>query len=338
MPKIELIHGDCLEKMKDIPDKSIDMILCDLPYGTTACKWDTIIPFEPLWEQYKRIIKDNGAIVLTASQPFTSALVMSNFEWFRYCWYWKKEAGTGFLSSKKQPLRDIEECCIFYLDKAEISGRSKEFIELRDYFNEQLKISGLTATQIKKLLGNGMGGHYFTNGIQWTLPTELNYNKLQTTGFFKRDWKELKNIFEKISSKNLNTYNPQMKDCKPYIGKYSEINLKTEVYGNAKKIEPITKKYNKKYPTTTLEFSRDKDKLHPTQKPVALFEYLIKTYTNEGDIVLDNCMGSGTAGVACKNLNRNFIGIEKDPEYFKIAEKRINEDKKNDRLYEIYRI
>ena len=239
MPKIELIQGDCLEKMKDIPDKSIDMILCDLPYGTTACKWDTIIPFEPLWEQYKRIIKDNGAIVLTASQPFTSALVMSNIKMFKYEWIWIKNRGTGHLNSKKQPLTSHESILVF------CNGKT--------------------------------------------------------------------------------IYNPQKEKGKPY----QRLNCSSDVtnkgtYGKMNKTND-TINNGDRYPKTYLNFSKVERTLQPTQKPVALFEYLIKTYTNEGDLVLDNCAGSGTTGVACKNLNRNFIGIELDSEYLKIAEKRINE-------------
>ena len=237
MPNIELIQGDCLEKMKDIPDKSIDMILCDLPYGTTACKWDTIIPFEPLWEQYKRIIKDNGAIVLTASQPFTSALVMSNIKMFKYCWVWNKAKAANYVNAKKQPLKIHEDIAVF-------------------------------------CKGN-------------------NYNPQKTIGKFRKK------------------------------GGYT-VNREVAVAQN-----PTVSFNDTYYPKSILNFSvaGNKDStLHPTQKPVALFEYLIKTYTNEGDLVLDNCMGSGTTGVSCKNLNRNFIGIELDPDYFKIAEKRINEN------------
>ena len=240
MPKIELIQGDCLEKMKDIPDKSIDMILCDLPYGTTACKWDTIIPFEPLWEQYKRIIKDNGAIVLTASQPFTSALVMSNLKMFKYCWVWEKTIGTNPMLTKKQPFKKHEDVCVFY--------------------------------------------------------------------------------------KNQPIFNPQMETGKPYKDNVRRSGLKAlhlETPGLKKAIDNT----GTRFPSSVQLFSNGNNGgIHPTQKPVALFEYLIRTYTNEGDTVLDNCMGSGTAGVACKNLNRNFIGIELDSEYFKIAEKRINEN------------
>ncbi len=247
---IRLICGDCLTEMPKILDKSIDMILCDLPYGTTACKWDTIIPFEPLWKEYKRIIKDNGAIVLTASQPFTSALVMSNPDMFKYEWIWEKAIGANPLLCKKQPMKYHENVLIFY--------------------------------------------------------------------------------------KNQPIYNPQMtkgkmRDKQPKMFG----NKKDENWGGAmreiKGIENINDDY---YPRSYQYFSNanQKDKLHPTQKPVALFEYLIKTYTNEGDLVLDNCAGSGTTGVACKNLNRNCILIEKDEGYFKIAKERINNTKVKRRL------
>lgn len=194
--------GDCLEIMPYFPDKSVDMILCDLPYGTTACKWDTIIPFEPLWEQYKRIIKKNGALVLTASQPFTSALVMSNPKWFKYCWYWKKPH-TGQLNCKKMPLKNVEEVCIF-----------QEVIS----YNPQ-----------------------FTHGEPYT-----------------------------INRKN-------------YKG--------SECYGS--QTDHTTESNGDRYPKQILDFAEG-NKIHPTQKPVALFEYLIKTYTNPGNVVLDNCAGSGT--------------------------------------------
>lgn len=234
----KVIQGDCLEVMKNIPDKSIDMILCDLPYGTTACKWDTIIPFEPLWEQYKRIIKDNGAIVLTASQPFTSALVMSNPKMFKYEWIWGKGRGTGFQIIKYKPLVSHENVLVFG------KGTIKYNPQMRE--REKPRISKNKGTTRQMLVSNGKG----------------------------------------------------------YIAE---------------------KALDKKYPITELQFSNNdqKGKYHPTQKPVALFEYLIKTYTNEGDLVLDNCAGSGTTGVACKNLNRNYILIEKEPEYIDIINKRL---------------
>ena len=236
----KIIEGDCLEVMKDIPDKSIDMILCDLPYGTTACKWDTIIPFEPLWEQYKRIIKDNGAIVLTASQPFTSALVMSDPDMFKYEWIWEKHKGTNIYGVKREPLKIHESVLVF--------GGSK-------------------------------------------------YNPQMTTG---------------------ESYIPRGKHN---IGKKEGLIIANKPVGYAKDFDPA-----KRYPISIQRFSNHNQKensFHPTQKPVALFEYLIKTYTNEGDLVLDNCAGSGTTGVACKNLKRNFILIEISPEYCAIAEARI---------------
>lgn len=236
MIKIDLLHGDCLELMKDIPDGSIDMVLADLPYGTTACKWDTIIPFEPLWEQYNRIIKDNGAIVLTASQPFTSALVMSNPKMFRHQWIWNKRMGSNFFNAKSQPLKIHEEVVIF----------SKK----RAFYNPIMRVG--------KMRVKGSDKQYGGDNV---------------------------------------------------LGNYKKTKTKNNLY----------------YPVSILDFSNASrtNKVHPTQKPVALFEYLIKTYTNEGETVLDNCMGSGTTGVACKNLNRNFIGMELDKDYFNIAKERI---------------
>jgi site-specific DNA-methyltransferase (adenine-specific) len=226
-----LLHGDCLELMATIESGSVDMILCDLPYGTTACKWDTVIPFEPLWAHYKRVIKPNGAIVLFGSQPFTSALVMSNPKAFKYVWYWRKNRATNVLNAKKMPLRDTEEVCVFG------------------------------------------GAAYYPQGL----------------------------IFAPEQSRN----SSRDSDC----------------YGSG-----TTKSYVREYtnyPKQTLQFDVVQKCEHPTQKPVALCEYLIRTYTNEGDTVLDNTMGSGTTGIACLNTGRNFIGIEKDAGYFEIARNRI---------------
>jgi len=242
----KVIQGDCLEVMPMIPDKSIDMILCDLPYGTTACKWDTIIPFEPLWENYKRVIKDNGAIVLTASQPFTTILISSNMKMFKYCWTWKKNFPTGISLSKYQPMRVIEDICVF------------------------------------------------SNG---------------------------KTIFNK-----------QMIDCSPSVRKAWKdgevMSLPSQIKGS-KEHASSGAKHIVRYKVNPINFldipavNRSTGTLHPTQKPVSLFEYLIKTYTNEGDLVLDNCLGSGTTAVACKNLNRHFIGIEKEEKYCEIARERL---------------
>ena len=246
---MQLIHGDCLEKMKDIPDKSIDMILCDLPYGTTACKWDVIIPFEPLWEQYERIIKDNGAIVLFGSEPFSSKLRTSNLKMYKYDWVWEKTTPSNITLANKQPLKYHEIISVFYKKQ----------------------------------------------------PT---YNKQM----IKRD----KNGIKRLKNKN----NPIR-----FSG--------TDINGNkGKKGQYDINKYDEEYknPSSILKFKVERNRLHPTQKPVALLEYLIKTYTNENETVLDNCMGSGSTGVACVNTNRNFIGIELDEKYFNIAKERIEKE------------
>ena len=242
-----IYNGDCLELMPLIPDKSIDMILCDLPYGTTACKWDTIIPFKPLWEQYKRIIKNNGAIVLTSSQPFTSALVMSNVKMFKYEWIWEKDNASNFFAAKFQPLNNTEDICVF-----------------------------------------STGG--CNNGTKNPVP------------YYPQGTKSVD--MECMNGKNVG-------------------GLIGQAHKTAMKEGKIYKQNQTGYPFKTLKFKRDKDKTHPTQKPVALFEYLIETYTNEGDLVLDNCAGSGTTAIACINTNRNYICIEKEKSYFDITEARI---------------
>lgn len=232
----ELLEGNCLELMESVQNNSVDLILSDLPYGTTACKWDNIIPFQPLWEHYNRIIKNNGAMVLFSAQPFTTALIQSNRKQFRYCWYWKKNNTTGFSYARYQPMRCIEDICVFY--------------KKMPTYNPQ----GLVKLQ---------------------KPRKVKARKI-SDGVY--DKKTLSNAY-------------------------------VSVFTN--------------YPKHLLEYKKDENNVHPTQKPVALLEYLIKTYTNEGETVLDNCMGSGSTGVACMNTNRRFIGIEKENEYFEIATQRI---------------
>ena len=236
----KVTQGDCLEVMREIPDKSVDMILCDLPYGTTAAKWDSVIPFDLLWAEYARIIKDSGAIVLTAAQPFTTSLIASNPSLYRYNWYWNKPYSTGFMNAGKMPLRNVEDVCIFY----------------------------------KKL------PTYNPQGL-------VEVNKTQ----YRR------------------------KDKSTTI--YNDMGLKEGSY---------TQKWTN-YPTQVLEFGREGKTVHPTQKPVALFEYLIRTYTNEGEVVLDNCLGSGTTAVAAINTGRQFIRIEREQEYVAIANQRISDAK-----------
>jgi site-specific DNA-methyltransferase (adenine-specific) len=247
--KNKVICGDCLEVMKEIPDKSVDMILADLPYGTTACKWDTIIPFEPLWEQYKRIIKDNGAIVLTANNPFASRLVCSNLEMYRYEWIWDKVRGYNFQQANFAPMKNHEQILIFSKSPA-------------------------------------------------------IYNKKGTCNYF-----------------------PQKTEI--HIKHKSGTPTKTDNLrdGASTLIKPLNIEHEGFFPLSIQKFPKEKKSLHPTQKPVALFEYLIKTYTNEGDIVLDNVAGSFTTAIASENLKRNWICIEKEKEYCEIGLKRINENR-----------
>ena len=233
---IDLRHGDCLEIMKNIPDGSVDMIICDLPYGTTACKWDSIIPFEELWKGYCRIIKDDGAIILFGSEPFTSILICSQISLFRYDLIWDKQKGCDFLNANRKPLKSHENILVFY--------------KKSPTYNKQYWYS----TPYKKINGN-----------------------------------------KKQSS----------------------------VYHDSHDVDTESTD-GKRNPLSILSFPRDGNRVHPTQKPVALLEYLIKTYTNEGETVLDNCMGSGSTGVACVNTNRRFIGIELDDKSFEIAKQRID--------------
>jgi site-specific DNA-methyltransferase (adenine-specific) len=234
-PRYSLLLGNCLERMKEIPDGSVDMVMCDLPYGTTQNKWDSVIPLEPLWAAYRRVCKPSAAIVLTAADPFSSVLVSSNMEAWRQTLVWEKNCASNFLNAKKQHLQIHENVILFAQEKA--------------------------------------------------------------------------------------TYNPQMSAGKPYKVKRSGKDDSGDCYGAIKQ-RTDTENSGERYPQSVLRFPRETG-LHPTQKPVALMEYLIRTYTNEGEVVLDNTMGSGTTGVACVKSNRRFIGIERDPEYFKIATERI---------------
>lgn len=247
---IQLLHGDCLELMKDILDKSVDMVLCDLPYGTTSCRWDSIIPFDFLWDSYKRIVKDNGAICLFGAEPFSSKLRLSNLEMFKYDWYWNKRSTSGFVNAKLKPMNTIEIVSVFSKGKTS-NGNKNNMI----YFPQGLKLYN---KNVKR--GNKKG----KENTYYRLSTASNCN------------------FQKFTN----------------------------------------------YPRNYLEYPYQKNALHPTQKPVPLLEYLIKTYSNEGEVVLDNTMGSGSTGVACVNTGRSFIGIEKDDHYFEVAKERIEQAEK----------
>lgn len=236
LPRCSLIQGDCLSLLPKLPNASVDLVLADLPYGTTQNKWDSVIPLNRLWAEYLRVCKPTAAIVLTASQPFTAALVMSRPDMFRYCWVWEKSAATGHLNAKRMPMKLHEDICVFHQG-------------LAPYNPQDL----VPFNKVTKRGGNG--GNFGVSGTE--------------------NFQEFTN-----------------------------------------------------YPRSILRFSGDSKPVHPTQKPVALMEYLIKTYSNEGDLVLDNTMGSGTTGVACVNMNRGFIGMEMDETYFTVAQSRIQEAKK----------
>jgi len=244
-------NGNCLELMSDIDDKSIDMILCDLPYGTTACKWDTVIPFEPLWAHYKRIIKDNGAIVLFGAEPFSSHMRISNISWFKYDWIWSKSRALGFTNAKNKPMNKHEVISIFSGGTVANKSDRKMTYNPQGLVPHGKKVSGIKSCSAD----NKEGGHRFGR------PGHLT----------------------------------------EYIQEFTN------------------------YPTQIIEFKNEGKTTHPTQKPVALFEYLIKTYTNEGELVLDNCAGSGTTAIACLRTNRNYILIEQETKYCDIANKRIAE-------------
>lgn len=321
---INLLLGDCLELMKNIPDKSIDLILCDLPYGTTQNQWDSVIPLDALWCEYKRLIKRGGIIALFAQTPFDKVLAMSNIEWLKYEYIWQKNRATGHLNSKKAPLKAHENILVFYQTYSEAYDTTNMFDGLKDYMISERNKCGLSSKEIRGLLGSYMASHYFTRKTQFSIPTREAYQRLQSTGCFQRPFDEIEAEYKSEREKTyecVNTFNPQgiVKKDVPTIRKGRDNGTN---YGKSDK-DAIQDFCN--YPTDILRFDVEKRVVHPTQKPVQLLEYLIRTYTNKGDTVLDNCMGSGSTGVACVNLNRDFIGMELKSEYFQIAKDRIRE-------------
>lgn len=240
-----ITQGDCLDLLPRVASGSVDMVLCDLPYGTTACSWDSIIPFDKLWLHYNRVLKPHGVVVLTATQPFTTTVISSNLKAYKYNWIWVKRGVTGFANAKRQPLRNYEDICVFYRQAGRYNPQG--LVRLNKQVSGGASAGG--ATLQGDMVGNGKGS---------------------------------------------------LRSGSAYLQEFTN------------------------YPRQVLEFDRNKEaRLHPTQKPVALWEYLIRTYTNEGDTVLDNCCGSGTTGVACQNTGRNFIQFELSPEYCEIAHKRL---------------
>jgi DNA modification methylase len=317
----KIYNEECIVGMSKIPDKSIDMILCDLPYGTTACKWDTIIPFEPLWMQYKRIIKADGIIALFGSQPFTSELVHSNIDWYSHSWVWNKNNSSNYPLAKIQPLKVTEDIIIFGKPN---NYDLDNFVTLKQIFSQIMQQTGKSKKQIVCELGQGLDHCFRFDSLQWGLPTEKNYNnliKLYNLSDIPK-FEDLKKMYQDEFKGN--RYNPQ--GIKP-LNKIKRRGSTAKHFGDVSQLKTENMQEFTNYPKNILEFTKCKsDKgLHPTQKPVALLEYLIKTYTNENETVLDNCMGSGSTAIACINTNRNYIGFETNAEYFNISIKRIEE-------------
>jgi len=293
-----LFFGDCLIESDKIESGSVDLILTDLPYGNmknapstwdkTKTAWDDTIPPQKLYETANRILRKNGKMILFSQEPYTTELIneaIPNVP-FSYRAIWEKDNFANALGANKNMVSFTEDILIF--SKTHDLERSHPLI---DYFMAELEKTKMKQSDINRLLGNKMGGHYFTNGFQFCIPTETNYIKLQETGYFQRPYAEIKEIDEQYKNKFASTFNLWQ--------------------GN-------------KYKSNILKYKKDYDGYHPTQKPILLLEDLIKTFSNENDLVVDLTMGSGSTGVACKNTNRSFIGIEKDENYFKIAEQRIN--------------
>lgn len=315
-------QGDCLELMKDIPDGSVDLVLCDLPYGVTVCKWDEVIPFEKLWPEWTRVCKSNGIVVLFGTEPFASTARMSNIKQYKYDWIWQKSNLSGFLMAKQQPLRNYENIMVFYSSDI-MNDTTNHFQKLKDWLISEKEKAEAAGYNMREVLGNYMGAHYFTRKTQFAFPKLEDYEKLQTTGFFQREYDEAKREYDEAKRM---TYNPQKSKGKPYEVKEHQ-RKRANIYGD-KKVATYKNITGDRYPTQILKFNNEMNGYHPTQKPVALLEYLIKTYTNEGETVLDNCMGSGSTCVAAVNTNRKYIGFELDPGYFEIAQKRISEAEK----------
>ena len=320
-------QGDCLVESQNIENYSVDLILTDLPYGTTACSWDEIIPFEPMWKEFYRVLRPNGFIVLTASQPFTSKLVSSNIDNFSHNWVWNKIRGVGHLLAKKRPMMASEDILVFTNEHShDFTFRSP----LRKYAITLFDYIGKTKKQIFEDMGNQSVCHFMRTGsTQFNMCTEKCYNDL--IRLYAIDKMEGFEQFEKLVNDNedyLNSfprvYNPQMRSRdKARVSKMKA--TENTCYGNLEDYQGEL--LEESYQINIIEFDKSGHSnmlLHPTQKPLELMEYLIKTYTNEGMVVFDATMGSGTTGLAAVKNGRKFIGIEKDEKYFEIAVSRVS--------------
>lgn len=322
-----IVNADCFDEFKNIADKTIDLVVVDLPYGQTDCEWDVKINLNQMWSELKRICKYNAMYVFFTTTKFGYELINSNPRWFRYDLVWEKSRTVGYLSANKMPLRTHEMIYIF-ADVRDDDLDNCRNLNLRAYAEKVKNYINRPRHEIDALLGNQGVDHFFrSQSTQFGLPTKSTYDKLietfhidQMDGFCNLD--DLKAEWEG-GIRDRNCYNPQKTPGKPYKVKGHKTH--TGVYGKQTSV-PDYENPGDRHPTSVLKFNNPSKSLHPTQKPTDLCEWLIKTYSNEGDVVLDFCMGSGSTIIACLNTNRKYIGIEKDSEIFKVAEKRINEN------------
>lgn len=327
----KIYNDDCFNVFPLISNKSIDLVLVDLPYGQTDCYWDVKINLVEMWKELKRISKDNCQFVFFTTTKYGNELINSNFKWFRYDLVWEKHNSVGFLNANKMPLR-IHEMIYIFNNSGEDDLEICRNLEMRDYAKQILEFIGKTSKQVEKDLGNRKAEHFLQriSSSQFSLPTEDTYEKLielykinQMIGF--------KNYDELTQKKLVMKYNPQKTPGKPYKVKGQNLG-NISLYG-AKRIPAHSNESGERHPKSVLKFLQNKNKLHPTQKPLELCEWLIKTYSNEGNLILDFCMGSGTTIEACINTNRNYIGVEMDNNIYTVAEKRINNLISNSLLY-----
>lgn len=304
-----LVHADCFDVFPYIADKSVDMICCDLPYGTTACAWDVIIPFDKLWNEYKRIIKDKGVIVLFGSEPFSSLLRTSNLNWYKYDWIWEKNNAGNFQLVNYQPLKIHETISVFYNETPNM-----EFANIMVENMKRLNLKQIDVSKLELSRTGGMTG-WVTNKMNGSqLPTEQQWSKI--CGLFG-----IENQYDKIlSTVKKITYNLELDDTELILSNKGKAGTLGHLSSESKRDNYIQTKTG--YPKSILKYDRENG-LHPTQKPLELMKYLIKTYSNEDDVVMDNCMGSNTTGLACKELNRQYIGIEKDKYYYDVSVGRV---------------
>lgn len=323
MQDFNLLQGDCVEQLKTLPDQSVDLVLCDPPYAVTDAVWDKPLQWPEVWEQYARLVKPTGNILLFSSNKFTIDLISTAPRLYRYRLVWVKNIATNFLSAYLQPLRVYEEICVFASDAYINQGNTGRNNELREYFFNERERTGLKSSEIGEIIGSkNMTSHYFTRGKEFNIPTRERYEKLQAaTGCFPRSYDEIKEQWDKESNRTIHPcYNPQgvRKMERPIIHK----GQKAALYGLSGL--PYVQQ-NTGFPRDVIYFDAAPicNREHPSEKPADLLEYLIKTYSNPGEVVLDNCMGGGSTGEAALNTGRKFIGIEIDAGFFETAKRRI---------------